>query len=61
MIGDAALPVVFVQRDRDGFASFRCPWCGSIHHHGKGDGSRASHCRDPKAPSSYYIKTAGAP
>ena len=24
--------------------SFKCPWCGTTHYHGRGSGTRASHC-----------------
>ncbi len=33
----------------------QCPFCGSTHEHGRGDGTVMSHCRGPWG-GSYYIR-----
>lgn len=53
---DARFPVVRAVPDEYAFLSFVCPWCGGVHHHGRGEGYRASHCRDPSAPEEYFLE-----
>jgi hypothetical protein len=50
------IPVVRAFRDEAGFLEFHCPWCRGIHHHGRPEGPRASHCRAPGAPPQYFLE-----
>lgn len=38
------LPVMHCDPSSHNTMSFKCPWCNGTHYHGRGSGTRASHC-----------------
>lgn len=38
------LPVIHCNPETHCSMSFECPWCHATHYHGRGSGTRASHC-----------------
>jgi hypothetical protein len=53
-----AVPTIYCE-NRKGQYVFYCTGCRKCHYHGKGDGLRLSHCRNPKSPlydKDYYLK-----
>lgn len=42
------LPVIHCNAETYSSMTFKCPWCGATHWHGRGTGTRASHCEKYK-------------
>ena len=40
------LPVMHCAPISNTSMMFSCPWCKGVHYHGRGSGTRASHCPD---------------
>lgn len=51
-------PIIYAdQNPHTGFLSFKCPVCGRMNRHGRGEGHRASHCGC--WPDGYILRAKG--
>jgi len=53
------LPVLLAVEDDRGFLKAWCPFCRKYHYHGKNEGHRVAHCKDPNSPfhkTGYVLK-----